>query len=559
MRTHNKNRVSYDYIILAVILLFSAFLYYSFAALPQPANDDIYYMETAYSLVSGGPILASYPYSVVYGVVFPLALLYKLFGFSMYAGIYYQILLTLISTLLVYKIAKLYSRYSGIIAAAIFAFLPAVIGTSNVISPDMFTLACALAAVFLLLKYRSHKSDYSNTLHGEVLLVFSGFFSFASTFGSFLGDVFLVFYIISSAYLLFNSHRGKKFLFALFGIVLGFLISIPPSYLLSNDIYLAFVVGGHARYPFLVSNWDLARFLAYGTGIQPSSVSGSLNGLFSNLTATFFLVPNAAIRYPAVIEFDWPYAYGFLFYLLLISFFIIFKYKKIKRSGFLIAWALFMGLPQLFILILLILDNNLVYYFSTFLANIAYFRFELLLVTPLIIICGYALSEYMIGGKNRSRMKKHLLPYAIVVVLILVTVAVGIYSSALYSQKNIFITNIYYYGVKQLATELHGLNVGNSPGVYLQSIMVPGVSGVQAIMFYSSLYGLNPNDFKNLPSTCEQLPDNAYVVLEKGTQEQVPGYHFNTKGFFANCTDVSIIYNTSNNESNYNYTLYRIN
>ena len=555
-RTSRKIGRNYDAILLVAILVSSAFLYYFLAALPQPSNDDIYYMETAYSLASGGHVLAPYPFAVAYGIVFPLALLYKLFGFSMYAGVYYQIFLTLVSTLLVYKIAKLYSKYAGVIAAAAFAFLPAVIGTSNVISPDMFTLACALVAAFTLLSYLSNRAVAKR---GNIMLVLSGFFSFAATFGSFLGYIFLLFYLISAGYMLFSAGHGRKFLFALMGIAIGFLVSVPLSYIISSGTYLAFAKGGSARYPFLISNWYLFRFLAAGSSMPQPPVASSLNSLFSNMTATFFLVPdNTVTSYPAVIEFEWPYAYGDLFYLLLVSFFILFKYKIIRKQGFMIAWALFMGLPQLLILLLLVYDNSLIHYFSTFLSNIIYFRFELLLVAPLIIIFGYSLSEYLLKTGARRGGHMHLPPYALVMALVFVSIAIDIYFGAMYSYKNIFITNIYYYGVKQLALELHSAIANGSSGVYLPSIIVPGVNGRQDIMFYSSLYGFQPSNFRVLPASCSALPANSYVVFGNSTAAPEPEYYVNATKYFSNCTGISRIYNTSNNESNYNYVLYKV-
>ncbi|MGC8538969.1 MAG: hypothetical protein ACP5MK_03830 [Candidatus Micrarchaeia archaeon] len=79
-----KNSRSYDAFIIAAILVSSALMYYLLASLPPPTNDDMYYMGIAYSLISGGPILRAYPFFVSFGIVFPLAMLYKLFGFSMY-------------------------------------------------------------------------------------------------------------------------------------------------------------------------------------------------------------------------------------------------------------------------------------------------------------------------------------------------------------------------------------------------------------------------------------------------------------------------------------------
>jgi hypothetical protein len=157
---------------------------------------------------------------------------------------------------------------------------------------------------------------------------------------------------------------------------------------------------GNTKYPFLAANWYLFRFFV---GAPPSTYRISINpyGFFSNLTSTLLLTPSEATNRPVVTEFVWPYAYGALFYLAVISSFLLFRYKKIKAQGFFITWAAFMGLPQLFIA-LMMYDNSVVYYFSSVIENITAFRFELLLVTPIVIVCSYALSLYLEKANSKK-------------------------------------------------------------------------------------------------------------------------------------------------------------
>lgn len=542
-----KSSKRYDALIIAAILISSAFFYYFTAALPQPTNDDIYYMSIAYSLISGGPLFKAYPFFVAFGVVFPLALLYKAFGFNMLTGIYYQIFLTLVSTLLVYKIASLYSRYSGVIAAAIFAFLPAVAGTANAISPDMFTLMCALAAVLALLIYRRR---HTKRLKQYAMLILSGFFAFATTFGNFMGYVFIAFYLLATAYIMISEGRGRLFLLVLLGIGIGFLLSVPPDYIMASNIELLSI--GNTKYPFLAANWYLFRFFV---GAPPSAYRISINpySFFSNLTSTLLLTPSEAANQPVVTEFVWPYAYGALFYLAVISSFLLFRYKKIKAQGFFITWAAFMGLPQLFIA-LMMYNNSVVYYFSSVIENITAFRFELLLVTPIVIVCSYALSLYL--EKANSKKNGRQISYAIVIALLIVMIATSIYSTLQYSQKLSYTTNTAYYGIQQMAVELHELNASASEGIYLPSVMEPFVTGEEALMAYSTLYGVNPASFKQLPNNCTEIPSNSYVILANTAID--PNFFVNAESYFRNCPNVVKIYNTSYGFVDYYYTLYEI-
>ncbi|MGC8538968.1 MAG: hypothetical protein ACP5MK_03825, partial [Candidatus Micrarchaeia archaeon] len=109
----------------------------------------------------------------------------------------------------------MYSRYSGIIAAVMFAFLPAVAGVSNEIVPDMFTLMCSLAAVLALLKYIR---GMAKGIRSYALLSASGFFAFAATFGNLMGYAFLLFYICAATYMLVAGKRGRMLLVVILGI-----------------------------------------------------------------------------------------------------------------------------------------------------------------------------------------------------------------------------------------------------------------------------------------------------------------------------------------------------
>lgn len=488
-----------DRLLILLILLAAFIMYYYSAALPQPSNDDIYYMGTAYYTSMGKTLeFDAFPFSAAYGIVLPLAFLYKLFGFNMFIGIYYNIVLSLVAIALVYNIAQQYSRHGGVIAAFIFAFMPATIGVSNTITPDMFVLVMALLS---LLAFHSAKR------HSNIALYYtlSGLFAFVSTFGNAVGYMFLLVLFVYAVLESLKQHSGKILGFTFLGIMIGFVLGMAISWYMSNGLYIS---EGLVRYPYLFSTYYLYLFYLHTSGNPPSPFN--INPL--TLIYGVLLLPTKYISSNVVTQSEWPYAYGILLYLFLFTIVYAARKKLIGIYRYMLSLASSIFIMQLIVMLVVVSGQG---FFE-------YFRFELLITAPLSIFVGSVLSDYAFARSGRrkaaarprrSRWRTRLT----VVVLILMLVAVtDFYFGYMYSIKNTYTTNMLYGTISELSMNLTHI-VGPTSTIYTPYDLPPFVSGRLDIMFYSSMYGVNPGRFALLGNNCFSIPAGSYIIYPGNT------------------------------------------
>ncbi|MGC8537630.1 MAG: ArnT family glycosyltransferase [Candidatus Micrarchaeia archaeon] len=505
---------------LLLILIVASVVYYSTAALPQPSNDDIEYMSMAYFTSYGGPLLYNtFPFSVSYGIVLPLTLFYRIFGFSMFTGIYYEIALTLVAVALVYKVANQYSKYAGVLSALIFAFIPAIIGVSNAIVPDVFVLVMALASVAALQAalHRKGSREY---------YMLAGLLAFLSTFGNILGYIFLLLLFI---YIIFNylkTKSAKLFGYAMLGIAMGFLISMLIGWYTSNGLYLP---SGEVKYPYLISTYYLFRFYAPTYNNPPSPFSIAPLSLIYGM----FFLPTKYLFRKFTIQFVWPYAYGSLAYMVIFSLIYSIRNKTVRKYEWLLLWAAGVFIIQLF---------------AIKQGFFEYSRFELLLIAPLAIFCGVVLSDYLVSLECKSPARKEhrksmkLTLYTALTILLFL----NLYFGALYSVKNIYTTNILYNGIDNISSELSTLP--ENPYIYIAYHMPPTTSGRLDIMFYSSMYGVNISRFRPFSGNCSTVMPGSYLILPITNTTPYP---------LQTCSSV-LIYKTQLSENmTYGYALFR--
>jgi 4-amino-4-deoxy-L-arabinose transferase-like glycosyltransferase len=490
----SKESKKRDHLLILLILLAAFILYYCSAALPQPSNDDIYYMGTAY-YASIGKVLEfdAFPFSAAYGIVLPLALLYKLFGFNMFLGIYYNIALSLVAIALVYKIAQQYSKHGGVIAAFIFAFMPATIGASNIITPDMFVLVMALLS---LLAFHSAKR------HSNVALYYtlSGLFAFMSTFGNAVGYMFLLVLFVYALLESLKQHSGKILGFASLGIIIGFVLGMAISWYMSNGLYLS---KGLVKYPYLFSTYYLYLFYLHTSGNPPSPFNISPITLIYGI----LLLPTKYISSNIVTQSKWPYAYGILLYLFLFTILYAAKKKMIGKYRYMLSLASSIFIMQLIVMLAVVSRQG---FFE-------YFRFELLITAPLAIFVGSVLSDYAFArsgrrrAATRARHSRWRTRLTVVVLILILVVVADFYFSYLYSIKNAYTTNMLYGTISGLSMNLTHI-VGSNSTIYTPYDLPPFVSGRLDIMFYSSMYGLNPDRFALLSNDCFSVPAGSYII-----------------------------------------------
>ena len=189
-------------------------------------NDDIAYIQNARSLAQGyNPISSGFnQLGFRLGMVAPLSLFYKLFGFNNIAFSSYPLICSLITCALIYLTAvRLWGRSAAIFASLLWIAYPLQIVFDTQLSPSNQQATCVVAALFFYfysIKDRtSAKFDFLSKSREPVLLILSGIFL---GFGWWLNELFVTFILVVLPFLLLVRPKIKHLLW----VIAGFLIII---------------------------------------------------------------------------------------------------------------------------------------------------------------------------------------------------------------------------------------------------------------------------------------------------------------------------------------------
>lgn len=107
-----------------------------------------------------------------FGYVLSLALIYKIFGYSLMIGKLFNIVLSVFTGILLYLITKkLFSERTARIAILLFAFLPSQIMYTSVIAAEHIYVLSILLGLYIL-TYGSFKYSYKNEYYSGIILGF---------------------------------------------------------------------------------------------------------------------------------------------------------------------------------------------------------------------------------------------------------------------------------------------------------------------------------------------------------------------------------------------------
>lgn len=165
-------------ITLLLILILSATLCFAFyyGVSPIAGSDNYIYSSDAYSLLTkgfdslrGGGVL-----SIKYIVIFGETLFMKILGLNGFSVALFAILCALGTAVALYIIGReLYSTRAGLMAAALYGFLPAVVvGASNAGDDVPMAFFATLAIMFLVLGFKSKRySKHFYLLSGFIVVI----------------------------------------------------------------------------------------------------------------------------------------------------------------------------------------------------------------------------------------------------------------------------------------------------------------------------------------------------------------------------------------------------
>lgn len=204
---------------LACLLLFCLFLRLSFFV-GIGLNDDIGYIHHARSVAEGINILANGGSQLAFriGMVLPLALLYKIFGYSEAAFSSYPLMCSLFTCTFVYFVACiLWGQRAAIIAALLWVVYPLQIVFDTQLSPSNQHAACVSAALFFFVAGIRTSSRETPKKLRPVLLVTSGAFLSA---GWMVNELFVVMGIAALPVLIVLKPRPAAVAWCLLGLAL---------------------------------------------------------------------------------------------------------------------------------------------------------------------------------------------------------------------------------------------------------------------------------------------------------------------------------------------------
>jgi 4-amino-4-deoxy-L-arabinose transferase-like glycosyltransferase len=192
-------------------------------------NDDISYIQNARALAEGNnPISPAFDQRAFrLGMVAPLALLYKLFGYNELGFSLYPLICSLITCALIYlTAARLWGIGAAIFACLLWIAYPLQIVFDTQLSPSNQQAACVAAALFFYFYSITDRTssgisrfNFSSKWREPVLLTLCGMFL---GLGWWINEIFVTFILVVIPFLFIVRPKIKH----LFWIITGFLFII---------------------------------------------------------------------------------------------------------------------------------------------------------------------------------------------------------------------------------------------------------------------------------------------------------------------------------------------
>lgn len=253
-------------------------------------GDALNYAHAAYSLSNGVFEFDAWAGMSRIGLIFPIAILYKLVGPSDFSTLAFPFLCSLASIFFIYSVTKLYAGgFSGQISALIWAFLPLdiLLSTSLLADGPLATLSTASVFVFLLAESKPKKTRPALFSLSAVLLAWAVLIKP-------LAAITLIFFLV---HILFKQWPGirKSFyrfvpngmqikativvLFLVISILVGLILLIQPRPFLvtlmrSNNDLGAFLFTGSSELDFGGQDFSQSNLFVFVAPLFLVSIAG---------------------------------------------------------------------------------------------------------------------------------------------------------------------------------------------------------------------------------------------------------------------------------------------
>lgn len=205
------NNIKYKHQILLILILSFALVLRLIFFTGIGYSDSLSYTSYANNFAEGKPVLTHHR-ALRLGIVFPVAVLYSIFGVNEFSSNILPLFLSLGSIVLTYAISKLlFNEKIGLLSAFLLSFFPMDVIYSTRLMPDLPAAFFVALSVYLFLKSEKTYKETSSS----ILCLFSGI---SLGISYLMKEISLLIALFFGAYILYNRKIRKRY----FLIVLGF-------------------------------------------------------------------------------------------------------------------------------------------------------------------------------------------------------------------------------------------------------------------------------------------------------------------------------------------------
>ncbi len=165
MHTHSKERSNttrgnqYFCCLLLITIPWAFFMRYIFLSV-HGGGDDIAYSKNAFDIIQNNYQIQAHPFSNRFGMILPVAVIYKLFGVNEYTSVIYPCLCSLANLIIIFISGRLFFNIRvGILSVVFLLFLPLDVIYSTLLMPDLIasTFISICSIIFLYCEKKTIK------------------------------------------------------------------------------------------------------------------------------------------------------------------------------------------------------------------------------------------------------------------------------------------------------------------------------------------------------------------------------------------------------------------
>jgi len=224
-----------NHILLSLILVFALTLRLAFFT-GIGSSDPLFYTEYADQVLKNKPNFSE-NIGLRIGLIYPVAILYNIFGINEFSSNIFPLLISLASIILIYKFGRLlFNERVGLLSAFLLSFFPLDVVHSTRLMADLPAgFFVALSIYFFLKSEKINKRVNSN-----IYCLFSGVALGISYLIKEISLLIILFFLI---YVLYNKKIKSRYFLVALGFLLIFSVELIYFFNLTGDPFIRFTFG----------------------------------------------------------------------------------------------------------------------------------------------------------------------------------------------------------------------------------------------------------------------------------------------------------------------------